>query len=145
MRGDGDDPIGGVVLGTAGLFWTGCTNPAKRGRGSRGDRVGRDAQGDALFLRRCARPCAAGRRQERLTYVRGSTYTHVETDYDDTFIGGCRLFRPRTTVHRQNFQCEATFTLHDGVVEQLDYAQGRDLELCGTIVETCVAVIPAPR
>ena len=23
--------------------------------------------------------------------------------------------------------------------------EGRDLELCGTIVETCVAVVPAPR
>jgi hypothetical protein len=83
--------------------------------------------------------------RERLTYVRGSTYTHVETDYDDTFIGGHRWFRPRTTVHRQNFQCEATFTLHNGMVEKLDYAEGRDLELCGTIVETCVAVVPAPR
>jgi hypothetical protein len=31
------------------------------------------------------------------------------------------------------------------MVEQLDYSQGRDLELCGTIVETCVAVVPAPR
>jgi len=83
--------------------------------------------------------------RELLTYVRGSTYTHVETDYDDTFIGGRRWVRPRTTVHRQNFQCEATFTLHDGMVEKLDYSEGRDLELCGTIVETCVAVVPAPR
>ena len=63
----------------------------------------------------------------------------------DIVIGGRRLFRPQTTVHRQNFQCEATFTLHDGVVEKLDYSEGRDLELCGTIVETCVAVVPAPR
>jgi len=82
---------------------------------------------------------------ERLTYARGTTYTHVETDYDDVFIGGRRFVRPQTTVHRQNFQCEATFTLRDGVVEKLDYSDGRDLELCGTIVETCVAVVPAPR
>ncbi|WP_157619132.1 hypothetical protein [Skermanella stibiiresistens] len=82
---------------------------------------------------------------ERLTYVRGMTVTHVENDDDDFVIGGRRFFRPRTTVHRQDFQCEATFTVRDGVVESLDYNQGRDLESCGTIVQTCMAVIPAPR
>jgi len=81
--------------------------------------------------------------RERLTYVRGTTYTHVETDYDDIFLGGRRWIRPQTSVHRQRFQCEATFTLRNGAVERLDYAEGRDLELCGTIVETCVAAVPA--
>ncbi|QQP89439.1 hypothetical protein IGS68_26275 [Skermanella sp. TT6] len=82
---------------------------------------------------------------ELLTFVRGMTYTQVETDYDDVAIGGRRFIRPRTSVHRQNFMCEATFTVRDGIVERLDYNQGRDLESCGTIVETCMAVIPAPR
>ncbi|UEM21015.1 hypothetical protein JL100_028805 [Skermanella mucosa] len=82
---------------------------------------------------------------ELLTYVGGMTFTQVETDFDDIGIGGRRFIRPRTTVHRQNFQCEATFTMRDGIVESLDYNQGRDLESCGTIVETCVAVVPAPR
>ena len=133
-----------VVLGAA-LILTGCVNP----RSEAAARAGTELVGiPKEMLYSCAgvpdRTQLVGDR-ERLTYVRRSTYTHVETDYDDIDIGGRRWFRPRTTVHRQNFRCEATFTLHNGMVEQLDYAEGRDLELCGTIVETCVAMVPAPR
>lgn len=134
----------GVVLGAA-LVLAGCANP----RSEAAARAGTELIGiPKEMLYSCAgvpdREQQVGDR-ERITYVRGSTYTHVEVDNDDIVIGGRRLFRPQTTVHRQNFQCEATFTLHDGVVEKLDYSEGRDLELCGTIVETCVAVVPAPR
>jgi hypothetical protein len=134
----------GVVLGAV-LVLAGCANP----RSEAAARAGTELVGiPKEMLYSCAgvpdREQQVGDR-ERITYVRGSTYTHVEVDNDDIVIGGRRLFRPRTTVHRQNFQCEATFTLHDGVVEKLDYSEGRDLELCGTIVETCVAVVPAPR
>jgi hypothetical protein len=134
----------GIVLGAV-LVLTGCANP----RSEAAARAGTELIGipkDMLFS--CAgvpdRVEQTGDR-ERVIYVRNSTLTHVDVDNDDIVIGGRRLFRPRTTVHRQNFQCEATFTLHDGVVEKLDYSEGRDLELCGTIVETCVAVVPAPR
>lgn len=134
----------GVVLGAV-LVLTGCANP----RSEAAARAGTELIGipkDMLFS--CAgvpdRVEQAGDR-ERVIYVRNSTLTHVEVDNDGIVIGGRRLFRPRTTVHRQNFQCEAIFTLYDGMVEQLDYSPGRDLELCGTIVETCVAVVPAPR
>ena len=82
---------------------------------------------------------------EQITYARGTTLTQVETDYDDFGFGGRRFFRPRTTVHRQHFRCEATFTLRNGLVESLEYNRDRDLELCGTIVETCMAVVPTPR
>jgi hypothetical protein len=134
----------GVVLGAI-LVLAGCANP----RSEAAARAGSELVGiPKEMLYSCAgvpdREQQVGDR-ERITYVRGSTYTHVEVDNDDIVIGGRRLFRPQTTVHRQNFQCEATFTLHDGVVEKLDYSEGRDLELCGTIVETCVAVVPAPR
>jgi hypothetical protein len=134
----------GVVLGAA-LVLTGCANP----RSEAAARAGTELVGmPKEMLYSCAgvpdRAQQVGDR-EKLTYVRGSTYTHVEVDNDGVSIGGRRLYRPHTTVHRQNFQCEATFTLRDGMVEQLDYSEGRDLELCGTIVETCVAVVPAPR
>jgi hypothetical protein len=134
----------GIVLGAV-LVLAGCANP----RSEAAARAGTELVGiPKEMLYSCAgvpdREQQVGDR-ERITYVRGSTYTHVEVDNDDIVIGGRRLFRPQTTVHRQNFQCEATFTLHDGVVEKLDYSEGRDLELCGTIVETCVAVVPAPR
>ena len=134
----------GIVLGAV-LVLAGCANP----RSEAAARAGTELVGiPKEMLYSCAgvpdREQQVGDR-ERITYVRGSTYTHVEVDNDDIVIGGRCLFRPQTTVHRQNFQCEATFTLHDGVVEKLDYSEGRDLELCGTIVETCVAVVPAPR
>jgi hypothetical protein len=134
----------GVVL-TAGLALAGCANP----RSEAAARAGTELVGmPKEMLYSCAgvpdRTQMVGD-AEWLTYVRGTTYTHVETDYDDFFMGGRRFVRPHTTVHRQNFRCEATFTLRDGVVEKLDYGEGRDLELCGTIVETCVAVVPAPR
>jgi len=134
----------GVVLGAV-FVLTGCANP----RSEAAARAGTELVGmpkDMLYS--CAGVPDRVQQvddRERITYARGSTYTHVEVDNDDIFLGGRRFYRPRTTVHRQNFQCEATFTLHDGVVEKLDYSEGRDLELCGTIVETCVAVVPAPR
>jgi hypothetical protein len=79
---------------------------------------------------------------ERLTYIRRSTVTQVERDYDEfgppLGMGGYRMIRPRTSVWHQNYQCEAIFTLRDGRVERIEYGAGRDLETCGTIVENCV-------
>ena len=72
----------GVVLGAA-LVLAGCANP----RSEAAARAGTELVGmPKEMLYSCAgvpdRAQQVGDR-ERLTYVRGSTYTHVETDYDD--------------------------------------------------------------
>src|SRR3954470_19221934 len=98
--------LGGIVLGAV-LVLTGCANP----RSEAAARAGTELVGmPKEMLYSCAgvpdRTQLVGD-AERLTYARGTTYTHVETDYDDVFIGDRRFVRPQTTVHRQNFQCEA--------------------------------------
>ena len=85
--------LGGVVLGAV-LVLTGCANP----RSEAAARAGTELVGmPKEMLYSCAgvpdRTQQVGDR-EWMTYVRGSTYTHVETDYDDTFIGGRRWLRP---------------------------------------------------
>ncbi|MBI1209777.1 MAG: hypothetical protein GC191_21160 [Azospirillum sp.] len=42
----------------------------------------------------------------------------------------------------EQLRCEATVTLHNGVVEQLVYRSGSDLGACYDIVAACLATIP---
>lgn len=75
-----------------------------------------------------------------LAYRRDRTNVTRDVEYDEIGVlraAGIRAIRPEVSYRTASFACEATFTIEDGVVRQVDYNQGRDIQLCYQIIANC--------
>lgn len=83
--------------------------------------------------------------QHLLAYRRDRTLVTRDVDYEEVpFLRsrGVPVVRPEVSYRTAQFACEATFTVENGVVRRVEYAPGRDIQLCYQIVANCP--VPGP-